>query len=129
MRKTTAFAVAIALLAPGTAIAGPTAAKSPAPERADVAYEALTQGRTDDALALLQKSKAVRAGDPAALINLGTAYARQGRIHEARSMFTAAMNSQIRYDLELADGSWVDSREAARQALEGLKGRRDVALR
>ncbi len=32
-------------------------------------------------------------GDPAALINLGTAYARQGAFRDARAAFTAAMNS------------------------------------
>lgn len=130
MRKTAAFAVAIAIgIIPGSAFAGTEGAQGAAPERTDVAYEALTQGRTDDALAQLRDSKAVRAGDPAALINLGTAYARQGRIAEARATFTAAMNSRTQYDLELANGSWIHSREAARRALAGLEGRGDVALR
>ncbi len=124
MRKTIIFAAAIAALSPSAALAENTES-----DRVDVAYEALTEGRTHDALAQLRDSEAVRAGDPAALINLGTAYARQGRFAEAREMFEAAATSRTRYELELADGSWIDSREAAKQALAGLEERSTVAMR
>src|SRR5690606_12298099 len=92
------------------------------PEQIDVAFEALAEGRTADAMVQLQASHEQQASDPAVLINLGTAYARQGRIEEARQMFQAAMTSSERYELELADGSWVDSRVAARMALANLTG-------
>ncbi|MFA7601825.1 MAG: tetratricopeptide repeat protein [Novosphingobium sp.] len=85
-------------------------------ERTDVAYEAMTQGRTDDAIAQL---RAKAGDDPAALINLGTAYARKGMRHEALECYNAAMAAE-RYDLQLADGSWMDSREAARIAAARL---------
>jgi Flp pilus assembly protein TadD len=127
MRKTIIFAAAAALLSPSALLADTNPASES--DRVDVAYKALAEGRTQDALAQLRNSEAVRAGDPAALINLGAAYARQGRIADARATFTAAMNSKTRYDLELADGAWIDSREAAKRALESLAGRTDLAMR
>jgi tetratricopeptide (TPR) repeat protein len=87
-------------------------------ERSDVAYEELAQGRTDEAIARLR----ARAGDdPAALINLGTAYARKGMRQEAMACFDAAMASDDRYELQLPDGSWMDSRRAARIAARKLE--------
>ena len=59
--------------------------------------------------------------DPALLINLGAAYARKGDAARAAGAFQAAIDSDTRYDLELADGTWVDSRQAARRALETLR--------
>ncbi len=126
MRKTIIFAAAAALLSPSALLADTNAASD---DRVDVAYKALAEGRTQDALAQLRDSEAVRAGDPAALINLGSAYARQGRVADARAAFTAAMNSKTRYDLELGNGAWIDSREAAKRALESLAGRTDLAMR
>jgi len=93
--------------------------------QADVAYQALSEGRTAEALAELD----VKTADPAVLINLGTAYARQGRIADARAAFTAAKESRDHYYLELADGRWVDSRKAAKMALEGLDKSGNIALR
>lgn len=90
----------------------------------NVAYQALSEGRTAEAIAQLGKTS-----DPAALINLGTAYARQGRTEDARAAFTAAINSRDHYYLELADGSWVDSRKAAKMALAGLEKSSGIALR
>lgn len=127
MRKTIIFAAAAALLSPSALLADTPAASES--DRVDVAYKALAEGRTQDALAQLRDSEAVRAGDPAALINLGAAYARQGRVADARAAFTEAMNSKTRYDLELGNGSWIDSREAAKRALESLAGRTDLAMR
>ncbi|OYX62345.1 MAG: hypothetical protein B7Y88_14450 [Sphingomonadales bacterium 32-64-17] len=95
----------------------------------DVAYQALSEGRTAEAIAKLDGSAAVQTSDPAALINLGTAYARQGRIADARALFTAAMNSEDHYFLELADGSWIDSRKAAKMALKNLDKSTGIALR
>lgn len=116
MTKTIALAAMAALLAPGAALAE----TATAPQQIDVAFDALAAGRTSEAVARLQQGGGAEAGDPAVLINLGTAYARQGRIAEARAMFEAAAKSGKRYDLELADGSWVDSRKAARMALSSL---------
>jgi Flp pilus assembly protein TadD len=110
----------IALALTAAFIAAPAFAETAEPDRVDVAFEALAEGRTAEAVVQLQQSGGDKTEDPAVLINLGTAYARQGRIEEARQMFEAAMASSDRYDLELADGSWVDSRVAARMALANL---------
>ncbi|MCB5426030.1 hypothetical protein H0274_12240 [Altererythrobacter sp. CC-YST694] len=124
MRKTLVLAVLAAATSPVAAIAVDTDA-----DRVDVAYEALSEGRTAEAIAKLDRSEGVQTSDPATLINLGTAYAREGRFTEARDMFNAAMNSQDHYYLELADGSWVDSRKAAKAALKNLEKNASIALR
>lgn len=89
-------------------------------EDVDVAYTELADGRDAEALRKLEQSDLVQAGDPAALINLGTAYARAGEEAKARDSFAAAMASRDRYVLELADGTWVESQIAARMANAAL---------
>ena len=93
-------------------------AQEPAP--ADVAYEELAAGRTESAIASLEASLKETPGDPALLINLGTAYARAGRMEEARDAFRDAIAAEDRYRVQLADGSWEDSRKIARLALDSL---------
>ena len=95
-------------------------AQEPAPASADVAYEELAAGRTESAIASLEASLKETPGDPALLINLGTAYARAGRMEEARDAFRAAIAAEDRYRVQLADGSWEDSRKIARLALDSL---------
>ena len=58
--------------------------------------------------------------DPSRLINLGTAYARLGKTADAQTAYKAAITSDIRYDVELANGTYMDSRWAARTALANL---------
>ena len=113
---TIALAALAAVLSPAAVLAEPATGS----DRVDVAFDALSQGRTADAVEQLKQSQAVKDGDPAALINLGTAYAREGRIAEARAAFKAAMASETRYTLELSNGSWADSQEVAKMALERL---------
>jgi len=125
MGKTISLTAMIAVLLPAAAMAEQAAE----PDRVDVAYEALAAGQTDEAVAKLTKANASESDDPAALINLGTAYARQGRAAEARAMFIAAMESSSRSELELADGSWVDSRRAAKIALARLEKAEDLVMR
>jgi hypothetical protein len=69
------------------------------------------------------------AEDPAARINLGTAAARLGDRAAARKHYRIALTSRERYDLELADGTWMDSRDAARLALAMLAKNQALALR
>jgi len=95
----------------------------------DVAYAAMSSGRTEAAIAQLQRALATDPSDPAALINLGTAYARLGRNQEAAKLFRAAIVSSNQYDLQLADGRWVDSRRAARMAAAMLERRRALAVK
>lgn len=90
-----------------------------APASVDVAYEEMSQGRNEAAIARILANRDL-AQDPAALINLGTASARMGDAARAQDYYRAAMNSQNVVYLELADGSWMDSRRAAKAAMEGL---------
>lgn len=85
----------------------------------DVAYAELTSGNTDAAVRKL--ADAAESSDPAVLINLGAAYARQGATDKALASYRAAIASTERYDLELADGRWMDSRVVARTALSNLQ--------
>ena len=91
------------------------------PERADAAYEQLSSGETDAAIASLEARLAADPDHPVLLINLGTAYARAGRMEDAREAYRAAIAARERYSLELADGSWEDSRKTARTALNRLE--------
>jgi cytochrome c-type biogenesis protein CcmH/NrfG len=98
-------------------------------DRVDVGYEELRDGRPDAAIEQIKGNKALEAGDPAALINLGTAYARLGRKADAHAAYATAILSNERYDLQLADGRWFDSRDAARLAIHYLEDNRTLALR
>ena len=84
-----------------------------------VAYEELKAGQNALAVDRLTHS-AIDAQDPSRLINLGTAYARLGKTADARTAYRAAITSDIRYDVELANGTYMDSRWAARTALANL---------
>jgi Tfp pilus assembly protein PilF len=95
----------------------------------DVAYESLAAGNPHEAIARIESNRQLDSGEPAALINAGAAYARLGRIEEARKSFKAAMGSRRHYYLELADGRWMDSREAAQKAMARLETRLEIARR
>jgi tetratricopeptide (TPR) repeat protein len=97
--------------------------------RVDVAYEELMAGRNRQAIERIRASGLDRQGDPAALINLGTAHARLGDRREAMDCYRTAIVSQERYDLELADGRWMDSRRAARLAVASLDRGQTLAIR
>jgi len=107
--------------------AAPIAYVRPAPESdevvyVDVAYGEIAQGRNQAAVARILADRTL-ADDPAALINLGTASARMGDFDKAQTYFRAAMASENRTNLQLADGRWMDSRRAARIALDSLSQR------
>ena len=98
-------------------------------ERVDVAYEELAKGQPNAAIQKIQANTAI-ADDPAALINLGSAYAMLGERQKAGDYYRAALASRDRYDLQLPDGTWVDSRRAARMAAAALsRGDHALALR
>ncbi|QQN74466.1 hypothetical protein [Croceicoccus sp. YJ47] len=98
---------------------------SPAPaigaERVDVAYEAMRAGQDAAAIRQIEANEALAEDDPARLINLGIAYARQDDTAAARTMFEAAANNADRFALETASGQWVDSKVLARSALAMLE--------
>lgn len=89
-------------------------------EQVDVALNDLANGRNSAAIERIEGNDRLDQEDPARLINLGIAYARKGNEDMARNMFSAAANNRDRYDLEMASGQWMDSRELARQALDML---------
>lgn len=90
-------------------------------ETTEVAYDTLAAGQAREAVDALEALRAENPGDPALLINLGSAYAELGEFAHAEAAYREAAESDIRYQLELADGSWVDSRRAARTALRNLQ--------
>lgn len=122
MKKILLPLVALAFASPAAAqsiivVSGPQADSTALP----VAYSELRAGENHAAVAILTGETTLDARDPSRLINLGTAYARLGRTSEAAAAYDAAIASPIRYDLELANGDYVDSRWAARTALANLK--------
>lgn len=131
MKKYLLPLVAIAFATPATAqsiivVTGPQAGES---SILPVAYAELRAGENRAAIDKLTGETTLDARDPSRLINLGTAYARLGRTAEAAAAYDNAIGSPIRYDLELADGRYVDSRWAARTALANLnQGRPLLAL-
>lgn len=90
-----------------------------------VAFAELRAGENQAAVEKLTGDTRLDARDPSRLINLGTAYARLGRTADAKAAYEAAAASPIRYDLELANGDYMDSRWAARTALANLTGGRE----
>ncbi len=105
----------------------PTMVTVPAPsiQASEVGYGELIAGRPEAAIARIESNGLARAGDPLALINLGTAYKMIGRTDEAQRLYRAAATSDERYDVELAGGRWVDSRRAASMAMAKI-GRDEV---
>ncbi len=106
-----------------------TAPQAEAEEVLPVAYAELKAGDNRAAVAKLTSESRLDRRDPSRLINLGTAYARLGQTTDANAAYTAAIDSPIRYDVELDGGRYVDSRWAARTALANLsQGRPLLAL-
>jgi cytochrome c-type biogenesis protein CcmH/NrfG len=125
-----ALAIAALFIAP-SAIAsdGPDPLASDVPNASvDAAYDQLQSGELERAVARLEMLRAENPDDPAILINLGSAYSKMGELEKAADAYRAAVDSDVRYRLELADGEWVDSRLAARRALALLEAQA-VAMR
>lgn len=127
MKKILLPLIALAFATPATAqsitvVTGPQADSTALP----VAYAELRSGENHAAIAKLTGETNLAARDPSRLINLGTAYARLGRTSDAAAAYDAALASPIRYDLELADGRYVDSRWAARTARANLAAGRPL---
>ncbi|ABD26876.1 TPR repeat protein [Novosphingobium aromaticivorans DSM 12444] len=122
--------LAAALFAQG-AVSAPATLTVPAPaqEQGDVGYRELATGRPQAAIDKIERGGLARAGDPLALINLGTAYKMLGRTDEAQRLYRAAATSDDRYDVELGNGRWIDSRRAAGLAMARLSSAEVLAFR
>ena len=113
--------LALAALAATAQLTSTPGAEPATIEQREVAYEAIAAGRPDDAIRTIEAQLAQNPDDPALLINLGAAYARRGDSERAERALEAAIASETRYELELADGTWTGSRRAARRALETVQ--------
>lgn len=129
MKKILPLLAVLAFSAPAGAQSIVVAAPQVEADALPVAYAELRSGDNEAAVAKLTGEWTRDIRDPSRLINLGTAYARLGRTADASAAYGAALDSPIRYDVELADGRYVDSRWAARTALANLnQGRPQLAL-
>lgn len=86
----------------------------------DVAFHEMVAHENVAAIERIEANDSLERNDPARLINLGVAYAREGRTEEARRMFMLAASDEYGARLEMADGQWADSRDLARRALKML---------
>ena len=119
--------IILAALAAAAQLTSTPGAEPSTIEQREVAYEAIAEGRPDDAIRTIEAQLATDPDDPALLINLGAAYARRGDNARAAQAFQAAIDSDTRYELELSDGTWADSRHAARRALETVQRNAQLA--
>lgn len=90
-------------------------------ETRDVAYEQLVEGDAAEAVSILEAALLENPDDPAILINLGSAHSALGNLERAEFYYNAARDSHQEYRLELANGRWMDSREAATLALASVE--------
>jgi len=90
-------------------------------ETVDVAYEELVDGDAEAAVTQLEAQLVDEGGHPALFINLGSAHARLGNLERAEFFYRAARDCDEEYQMELADGRWMDSRDAARLALASVE--------
>ena len=109
--------------------AAPTITVQSAPTRFEVGYRELADNRPAAAIERIAANRALDADDPAAQINRGTALARLGTHDAAIAHYRSAILSRERCDLELADGTWMDSRAAARMAIKMVARGEALALR
>ncbi len=100
----------------GVAHAEPTVSGEVAYPQKAIGYDALVAGDNERAIRDMLSGNVSRH-DPAFLLNLGQAYARSGRVSEARELFRLAARKRENVDLVLADGRVMNSKLAARQAL------------
>lgn len=124
--------MSVAIMLAGALFAQSTAGftvPAPSGDVPDVGYAELVRGHPAEAIEHIRASGALDQRDPTAYINLGTAYALLGRQAEAQRAYLDARTTAARYDVELSDGRWMDSRDAARMAARALENGQILALR
>lgn len=119
----TLFISILAFSFAGVANAEPAGSGEIGYSQGSLGYDALIAGDNGRAIAQIMADEKVSRKDPARLINLGQAYARTGRTAEAAQLFQTAMEGRDQIDLILADGTVMNSREAAKRALAKLQSR------
>ena len=118
MRTHSLVAVAAACCALGACA---TANETPLVEteypRGSLAVAAIDRGDYDRAEAMLERRSPLSESHPARLINLGTVYARTGRMEQARETWQRVLRSEREAMVATADGRYVSTRQLAREAL------------
>lgn len=114
-------AAAIAALLMGGVNTPQTDNAPSANESRTLASDHLAEGRSTNAITVLEERLAAAPNDPALLINLGIAHAQKSRDEQARALFERALVSPDAVDLETADGKAIDSRRLARKAIRMLE--------
>jgi Tfp pilus assembly protein PilF len=89
----------------------------------ELGYDALMAGDNQRAAQQILAHADENTSDPAKLLNLGRAYQRMGRNADAIRMFQSAITSRDIFEVELADGTIMSSREAAKIALAQFNAR------
>jgi lipopolysaccharide biosynthesis regulator YciM len=112
--------VLAAVMCCGVAHAEPLLSGETAYPKIAIGYDALVAGDNERAIRDMLNGNVSRH-DPAFLLNLGQAYARSGRVAEARDLFRQAARKREEVDLVLADGRVINSKLAARQALATVR--------
>lgn len=92
----------------------------------EAGYAELREARYADAIRTIEADPEL--GNPAQLINLAHAYAREGDTEMARQLLRTAI-ARDPVMLEAADGEWRDSRLLAWQALDRMDGKGTVQIR
>ena len=110
------------MIAPLLMVQDPTAAMvQQNRETREVAHAELMRGDAEAALIELEAQLERYPGDPAILINLGATHTMLENYERAEFYYRAAQQAEESYELELADGRWVDSRAAATMALGSVE--------
>ncbi len=89
----------------------------------ELGYDALMAGDNQRAVQQILAHADENTSDPAKLLNLGRAYQRMGRHSDAIRLYQSAMASRDVFDVELADGTIMSSRDAAKIALAQFNNR------
>lgn len=104
----------------GTDQAAPASTAEINYDEGELGYASLMQGRYRSAIEQIKSEGRSQTHDPAKLINLGHAHSKLGEADEARQYYQAALKSRQSFDIILADGRVMNSRDAARAALRRL---------
>ncbi|NLR71610.1 hypothetical protein HGI47_12080 [Novosphingobium sp. ERN07] len=123
------FLAAALLTQSAVMVTPPLTVPAPALPSGDVGFNEILANRPLAAIKRIEASELARKGDPLAMINLGTAYKMVGRKDEAARFYRTALRSDDRYDVQLANGRWIDSRRAAALAMSRLDSNEVLALR
>jgi len=116
--RTLSSSIVIAFVAAASAPAGAQQAEIGYP-KGSLGYKAIAAADYGRAETQLRKEVRIPRDDPGRLINHGYVLAKTGRLAEAAALFRKALEAED-VELILADGRVMNSREAARRALQSV---------